>query len=124
MSGAAIENVTFDLLAVFQSECDISAKIERLLEGGTDFFPAGQLRNPAFQIFALAPGRMFKFVGIGAALRNAHDWGISLLFGQSKHWRLGAATNAILLPEPEPRAARQLLIVSSICSGDVAGGSR
>ena len=58
-----------------------------------------------FQVFAFASGRVFKFFGIGAALRDAHDSGI-FLFGQSKHRCFGPATNTVLLPEPEPRALR------------------
>jgi hypothetical protein len=49
VSGAAVENIALDLFAVFQRQRDISAKVKCLLEGSTDFFPAGQLLNPAFQ---------------------------------------------------------------------------
>src|SRR5581483_10351382 len=75
MSGAPIEDIALDLFSAFQSERYISAEVEGFLKCRTDFFAAGQLGNPAFQVFAFAPGRVFKFFRIGAALRNAHYWG-------------------------------------------------
>jgi pimeloyl-ACP methyl ester carboxylesterase len=39
---------------------------------------------------------------------------------QSEYWRLGAATDAIPLPEPKPRAVREHIVVPSICCRDVA----
>jgi Protein of unknown function (DUF3592) len=41
-------------------------------------------------------------------------------FGQLEHWSLRSATNAVALPQPKPRASGQHLIMSPICSRDVA----
>src|SRR5437764_4677403 len=49
---------------------------------------------------------------------QSKDWGH--LFRQLKNRSLGPATYPIALPEPEPRAVGQLLIVPSIGSRDVA----
>jgi Protein of unknown function (DUF3592) len=40
-------------------------------------------------------------------------------FGQLEHWSLWSAADSAVLPQPEPRAVRQLFIVASICSRDV-----
>jgi len=55
------------------------------------------------------------------------DWEVSnpcgsltVKFPKLKCRGLGSATNAVLLPKPKPRAIRQLVIVSSIGSRDVA----
>jgi hypothetical protein len=48
----------------------------------------------------------------------------STLFWGLNDWRLWSATNAKMLPEPEPWAVRQFLIVSSIRNGDIVGRER
>lgn len=50
-------------------------------------------------------------------------WALPLFWGLND-WRLRSATNAKMLPEPEPRAVRQFLIVPSIRSRDIAGRER
>jgi hypothetical protein len=45
---------------------------------------------------------------------------LALDFAQSKDWRFVAATHAITLPKPKPRAMRQHFIVPSIRGRDVA----
>jgi hypothetical protein len=45
---------------------------------------------------------------------------LNLDLGQSEYRRLSSATDAIVLPEPKPRAMRVHLVVPSIRSRDVA----
>jgi hypothetical protein len=54
------------------------------------------------------------FVRLGAAGTSAFN------FAQSKRGRLKSATDAITLPNPEPRALREHFVVPSIGSRDVA----
>src|SRR5215469_8720956 len=73
LSGAAVEDVALDLLAGFQRDGDVAPIVKGLFEGETNFFVGGKLRNPAFQIFALASRRDFELFGIGdASLGYAH----------------------------------------------------
>src|SRR5438876_10122239 len=74
MSGAAVEDVTVDFVSALQRDSDVAPIIEGLFEGGANFFIAGELRNPAFEIFMLAAGGVFELFGIGGAtLGYAHD---------------------------------------------------
>jgi hypothetical protein len=61
-------------------------------------------------------------------------WGLAVFFfailtsvcrrlvhlAESKHWGLSATTNSVVLPDAKPRALRQLFVVSSIGSRNVA----
>jgi hypothetical protein len=47
----AIENVAFDFLAVFQSDGEIAAIVESLLERFVNFGNGRERGNPTFQIF-------------------------------------------------------------------------
>src|SRR6266542_5955803 len=75
LPAAAVENIAFDLLAVFQRDGDVSAIVECLLQRNSDFLVAGQLRNPAFQVFAFASRSDFQLFGIGSAsLGYTHEF--------------------------------------------------
>src|SRR5579864_7776015 len=70
---AAIEDVAFELLAVLQRDGYVAAIIEGFFECEASLFVSGQLRNPAFEVFALASWRVFKLFGVGGAtLGYAH----------------------------------------------------
>ena len=62
-SGATIENVAINLLAVFQSDGNIAAVIECFFERDASLFFRGELRDPAFQVLVLRSGSDLERVG-------------------------------------------------------------
>jgi hypothetical protein len=61
---------------------------------------------------------LLHFLPVDSAMR------LALHFAQSKHWRLGSATDAVPLPKTKPRAMREHLVVPSVRSLKVARTQR
>ena len=62
---AAVEDVAFDLAAVFAGDENVAAIIKGLFERGVNFFWSRKVRHPAFQLLMLESGDDFERVGIG-----------------------------------------------------------
>src|SRR6266481_6147532 len=74
---AAVKDVPFDFASVFAGNRDVSPVVEGLFEGSANFFFAGQLWNPAFELFMLKSRDNFQRIRIlylrfGAVRHAAH----------------------------------------------------
>ncbi len=63
-SGAAVEEVAFDLGSVFAGDGDVAAVVEGFFEGLAEFFFGGEGGDPAFEFSCSTAGSDFERVGI------------------------------------------------------------
>src|SRR3989441_1922166 len=62
---APVEQIPFNLRAVFASDGDVASIIERFLEGTANFLLAGELGDPAFELLVSPTGDDFELIWVG-----------------------------------------------------------
>ena len=120
---AAIEEIAFDGLAVFQREGEVAAVVECFFESLTNFCVGGESGNPAFEVLVRESGRSVfvinvmgsdmsyacAYAGGGADLHERAEWlgviGVSSSISGSRYLLKMVARTVAINPPSDPKVS-------------------